>query len=259
MVKKKQKRKGKKVKSSVRSDRLIKLALLIAIVLFIIIIYKIFDRVVLSNEKINLSGESYYQYFFGVKEEYSGNMEVVNEENQDIKLILENDKTIYLDSTPIYYQNYTGKVLFATPMELVLPDTGLYKLNGFTNIIEENLKMNIKNINGKSMTPLSNAFLYDGNDLYFFLEETDIIVGETEYTISPLSYVIVNYKQNIEIYDYEKDEYTIIQDDESLANDVLAKNTLRNYTINMSVDSLSSEKREQLLSTNVNILPTYDY
>lgn len=256
----KRKRTTKNKREFTKNDRPIKIALTVAVIVFIFIIYKIFDTVILSNEKIDLSGEEYYQYFYGIMEEYSGNIEVV-QDDEKIQLILkDNDnKVIYLDSTPIYYKNILGKVLFAKEMELVMPDKGIYKLSKFTNIIQENRNMYTKKFNKKETTALDNAFLFDGNDLYFFLEETVITVGETEFTVSPLSYVIVNYRQNVEIYDYEKDEYTIIQDENSLTADVLAENIARNYTINMSIDSLTTKQNNQLLITSINNLTEFDY
>lgn len=32
-------------------------------------------------------------------------------------------------------------------------------------------------------------FLYDGKDLYFFLDEVTLIVGDKEIILSPMSYV----------------------------------------------------------------------
>ena len=117
--------KGKRRKENKnKSERLVKIALIAAVVVFAFVIYKIFDILVLSNEKYDLSGETYYQYFYGIMEEYSGKMDVV-QRNDDIQLVLENGKVIYLDSTPIYYKNVLGKMLFAKPMELVIPDVGI--------------------------------------------------------------------------------------------------------------------------------------
>ena len=94
--------KGKRRKENKnKSERLVKIALIAAVVVFAFVIYKIFDILVLSNEKYDLSGETYYQYFYGIMEEYSGKMDVV-QRNDDIQLVLENGKVIYLDSTPIY-------------------------------------------------------------------------------------------------------------------------------------------------------------
>ena len=142
---KQKRKKGSKIKNSKinKNERLVKISLIIVVILFAFIIYKIFDILVLSNEKYNLSGGTYYQYFYGVMEEYSGKMNVVKKDD-DTQLILENGKVVYLDSTPIYYKDELGKMLFAKPMELIIPDIGNYKLKQFTNVYEENNNMNIK-------------------------------------------------------------------------------------------------------------------
>ena len=77
--------------------------------------------------------------------------------------------------------------------------------------------------------------------------------------MSPLSYAIVNYRTSIEIYDYEKDDYITINDDESLKFDVLATGISNKYSINMSIDSLSTSKGEQLLIKSINDLKEYKY
>lgn len=257
----KQKRKKEsKIKNSKinKNERLVKISLIIVVILFAFIIYKIFDILVLSNEKYNLSGGTYYQYFYGVMEEYSGKMNVVKKDD-DTQLILENGKVVYLDSTPIYYKDELEKMLFAKPMELIIPDIGNYKLKQFTNVYEENNNMNIKKFNSKKSKTIDNGFIFDGNDLYFFLDETTITIGTEEYEISPLSYVIVNYRTNVEIYDYDKDEYTIIQDENSLKNDVLAVNKTKGYTVNLSLDSMKTEKSNQLLITSIDNLNEFDY
>ena len=245
-------------KKTNKNERFIKIALVVIAIAFAFILYKIFDILVLSNERYDLSGTNYYQYFYGIMEEYSGKMEVV-QRNDDIELVLENGKVIYLDSTPIYYKDTLGKMLFAKPMELVIPDVGNYKLSKFTNFYEENQKINVKKFNSSKAKNVNNGFVFDGNDLYFFLDETIVTVGDTDYELSPLSYVIVNYRSSVEIYNYDKDEYIIIQDENSLKNDVLAKSKSSNYTINMSLDSMKTEKSNQLLITSIDNWNEFDY
>ena len=254
---KKTKTKGKKKKFN-KNERLIKISLIIAVIVFAFIIYKIFDIVVLSNEKIDLSGETYYQYFYGIMDEYSGKMEVVQKDD-DVQLILESGKKIYLDSTPIYYKNVLGKMVFAKEMELVIPDLGCYKLDKFTNVFKENKMMQIKKFNSSKAVAINNGFIFDGNDLYFFLDDVTLTVGNTEYELSPLSYAIVNYRSNVEFYNYDNDEYTIIQDENSLNSDVIANNKANNYSINLSLDSLKTDKNSQLLISNIGNLKGYEY
>lgn len=243
-----------------KNDKLIKIGIVIITIVFIFIVYKIFNIVVENNEKIDLSGSDYYQYFYGIREEYSGEMEVVKTDNQK-QLILENDKVIHLDSTPIYYKDTLGKVILPSKMEVVYPDKGaIYRIEEFTNIIQDSKVMYAKRLKKEKIKGINNAFIYDGNDLYFFLEETTITVGKNKYKLSPLSYAIVNYRQNIEFYDYEKDEYTILSEEEATsANDVKATNKNKDYVINMSVDSFSTGSTDQLLIKNVDYLTELDY
>lgn len=245
--------------NSERNDKLIKVGIVIITIVFIFIIYKIFDIVVTNNEKIDLSGSDYYQYFYGIREEYSGEMEIVKTNNNK-QLILEDDRVVHLDSTPIYYKDILGKVLLPSKMEVVYPDNGkLYKIDEFTNVILDSQVMYAKRYKKDNTKSINNTFLYDGSDLYFFLEETTITIGKQKYKVSPLSYAIVNYRQNVEIYDYDKDEYIILDGDEVAKSDVIATNKNKDYTINMSVDSFSTGSSDQLLIKNIDYLTELDY
>ena len=248
----------RKKRGTLRTDRVIKLALIIVLIIFAIVIYKIFDKTILNEDKINLSGENYYQYFSGLKQDYSGKIKIETDDD-GTKMILEDDRVIYLDSTPIYYTDVLGKALLPTEMELVAVDESFYRLKKFSNIIQENGEIYSKSFNKKSQKALINSFLYDGDDLYFFLDETTVRIGDVEYVLSPLSYAIVTYRDCIELYNYEKEEFTIINDPETVSLDVIAENKAHNYKINMSVDSVSSAKSQYLLLNNISELKEVEY
>ena len=93
---------------------------------------------------------------------------------------------------------------------------------------------------------LEDAFLYDGDSLYFFIENTTLTVNGLEYKLPPLSYANVKYKGYVEIYNYDTDEYEYI---ESVDTDVIAKTN--KYSINLSIDSVQCEGMEQLLITRI--------
>ena len=251
----------KKVKddNSEKREKFFKIGMVVITIVFVYIIYRIFNMVILKNERINLSGENYYQYFYGIKEEYGGKINLVKN-NKATQLILENNKVVNLDSTPIFYKDVLGKVLLPSKMAIILPMANvLYKTEDFSNIIEENGYIYTKKLKGDKKKELNNAFIFDGNDLYFFLEETVVHVGDQIYTLSPLSYAIVNYRQNVEIYNYDKDEYVIISEDMLPLSDIIATNRSESYTINMSVDSFSTGSTDQLLIKNVDYLTNIDY
>lgn len=242
----------------VKKEKALKVAVIIVAILLALVIYKILDILVIKTERYDLSGQTYYQYFNGIEQEYSGKMDVVQKDDET-QLILEDGQVVYLDSTPMYYKDILGKSLLPKEMELVVPDSATYKLNKFTNVIEENNKIKLKKLNSSKTKDIDNGFLFDGNDLYFFLDDTTITVGNKDYELPALSYAIVNYKTNVELYNYDTNEYTMIQDEESLKSDVTATNKSKNYTINMNLDSLKTDKSNQLLITNINNLREYDY
>jgi len=246
-------------RSRAKSDKLIKIGIVVITIVFVFIIYKIFNIIVQNNDKIDLSGIDYYQYFYGIREEYSGDIKVLKVDDEK-QLVLENNRVIHLDSTPIYYKETLGKVLLPERMEVVYPDKGtIYSLEEFTNIIQDSKVMYAKRYKKDKTKSINNTFLYDGNDLYFFIEETTVTIGKQKYKLSPLSYAIVNYRQNVEFYDYDKDEYIILSEKEVETSDVIATNKNKDYTINLSVDSFSTDSTDQLLIKNIDYLNELDY
>jgi len=242
-----------------KNDLVVKIGIIIITVVFIAIIYKIFNIVILNNEKIDLSGETYYQYFQGLYEEYSGKMEIVTS-NQNKQLLVEDGRVIYLYSTPIYYKDTLGKLILPNQMMLINTANGsISKLEEYTNIIQNSKTMYAKKFKKENKKNIDNSVIFDGNDVYLFLEETTITIGKKKYKLSPLSYAIVNYRQNVEFYDYDKNEYIILDEDKVISSDVIATNKNKDYTMNLSIDSLSTGSSEQLLINNINDLNKLDY
>ena len=54
-------------------------------------------------------------------------------------------------------------------------------------------------------------FLYDGKDLYFFLDTVKIKLGDKEITLSPMSYLNCSYLNLLSYYDKESDTYEVIE------------------------------------------------
>jgi len=253
--------KNKKSKTNIKekNDVLVKIGIVLITIVFIFIIYKIFNNVVLNNEKIDLTGEEYYQYFYGVRMEYSGNIDLVRDDEKK-QLVLEDDRIVHLDSTPIYYKNILGKVLLPNQMEVIYPNkSAIYKLEEFSNIILDSKIMYAKRFKKDNTKSLNEAFLYDGDDLYFFLEDVTVTIGKQKYSLSPLSYAIVNYRQNVELFDYNSEEYTILDGEEVEESDVIVTNKNKDYKINMSVDSFSTNSTEKLIRKDINNLKEIDY
>lgn len=238
--------KKKKRKSTIITTSIIA-ALIVIIVIVIIIIGSLNSTTVESHD--------FYQWYSGQKVEYKGELTFTRKEG--LTELKATDRKVTLDSTPVYYSDENGKVIFPEDMAVVYPNNNgmMYRINHFADLTEENgeiyLETNLATKTNKSK--LEKAFLYDGQDLYFFLERTSITVNGTTYEVSPLSYAIVRYKQSVEIYNYDKDEYQVIDTTET--QDV--KVVTDTYTINMSVDSLQTAEKEQLLIKGLSYLQEF--
>lgn len=254
----KQKRKEKIVEESEQIEKqkkrrssIIMSSVIAALILIIVIVVIIIGNL----NSTTTENHDFYQWYSGQKVEYKGQLTFTRKEG--LTELKATDRKVTLDSTPVYYADENDKVIFPEDMAIVYPNNNgmMYRINHFADIIEENgsiyLETNLATKTNK--TKLEKAFLYDGQDLYFFLERTTITVNGTNYEVSPLSYVIVRYKQSVEIYNYEKDEYQVIDTTETQE----AKVVTDTYTINMSVDSLQTAEKEQLLIKGLSYLQEF--
>lgn len=196
---------------------------------------------------------SLYQYFSGVKVSYPGKATLTNEGN--ITTIESGDVVENIHDAPIFFEDKGGEILIPKSMQLLIPRyfNKNYKLNYFTNIVYDETTDIIYYKKGKKNIYLEDSFLYDGDNLYLFLMDVELAVGEKEYKLNPLSYVIVNYGGQVEIYDKKNDKYEVI--DECLT-DVIA--TSDQYKINLSKDAFSYGETSRLLFKSVDSLKVYE-
>ena len=242
------KRKELLEKKKRRKNTIITVSIVSALIVIIIIV-----SIIISNlNSTKTESHNFFQWYSGQKVEYKGELTFTRKEG--LTELKATDKKVTLDSTPVYYAEKENKVIFPEDMAIVFPHNNgmMYRINHFSNIIEENSDVYLET-NLAVETNKTKAFLYDGQDLYFFLERTNITVNGTTYEVSPLSYAIVRYKQSIEIYNYEKDEYQVID----IQDGQEAKVVTDTYTINMSFDSLQTAEKEQLLIRGLSYLQPY--
>lgn len=238
-------------KQKKRRSSIIMASVIAALILIIVIVIIIIG----SLNSTTTENHDFYQWYSGQKVEYKGQLTFTRKEG--LTELRATDRKVTLDSTPVYYADENNKVIFPEDMAIVYPNNNgmMYRINHFADITEENgdiyLETNLATKTNK--TKLEKAFLYDGQDLYFFLDRTTITVNGTNYEVSPLSYAIVRYKQSVEIYNYEKDEYQVIDTTETQD----AKVVTDTYTINMSVDSLQTAEKEQLLIKGLSYLQEF--
>ncbi len=231
-----------------KKDNLVK----IVMVILLLVVLAVVALLLRFSETGIFEDHSFYQYFSGKKIEYEGSLKL-SRKNEITELEFKDTK-VTLDSTPIYYKDVENRVLLPKDMAIIYPlqATKMYKINYFSNVSFDGADVYIEREDNRKN--VQNAFLYDGNDLYFFLEETKIIVNEKEYIVSPLSYAIVDYNKNIELYNYKEDKYEII---DTPNQEIFARTD--KYTINLSIDSINSQNSDQLLLKKIESLNNFDY
>lgn len=238
-------------KKKKRKSIIITTSIIIALIVIIIIVIWIIGNL----NSTNIESHEFYQWYSGQKVEYKGELTFTRKEG--LTELKATDRKVTLDSTPVYYADKEGKVIFPEDMAIVFPNNNgmMYRINHFANMQEKNgeIYLETSSATKEDKTKLEKAFLYDGQDLYFFLDRTTITVNGVNYEVAPLSYAIVRYKQSVEIYNYDKDEYQII--DTSETQD--AKIVMDTYTVNMGVDSLQTKEKEQLLIKGLSYLQPY--
>jgi len=167
----------------------------------------------------------------------------ISKKGEITELKTENN-VVNLDSTPMYY-SYESKVLFPETMAKVD-----WTSNGRMTRIERFSILSLEDgcVYTQDNKILEDVFLWDGGDKYFFVEPITIVANGEEYEIGAFSYIIASYKNGVEIYNYEKDEYTIIESQDNIYA------VTENYTIDTTVDVLKIDEKEQLLLKNIDEL-----
>ena len=193
-----------------------------------------------------------YQYFSGVKVSYKGKVTLTND--GEITTIESSDGISDIKDAPIYFQDISNEVLTTKNMQLVIPRlfNKNYKLKYFTKLFYDEDTNVVYYFNGNDQIHLEESFLYDGGNLYLFLSNVSLAVNNEKFILSPLSYIIVNYMGQVEIYDKLNDKYHVIDMCES---DVLG--SIGVYNINFSTDMISYEENNRLLIKSVDNLNIY--
>lgn len=190
-------------------------------------------------------GQEIYFYIGEKKYEFSSQI-VISSDNEIITVKTENYNFDF-GSEPIYFKN-KNEVLFPNRMSVVFTKNSYIqnKINKLSKIVlDGSLYIQNKNLN----YPVNDAFLYDGNDLFFFLNETEIKIGSYSEKLSPFSYAVYNYNKELFMYDYKDDRMIYFP---NIEENVLATN--KDYVINLGTDSIIHKDGSKLLMKNLDFL-----
>lgn len=217
-------------------------ALLLIIIIVIILLF--FRR---NVDQVKIENHDLYQYFNGIKVEYTGSIKI-NKETNNITKITFKDETVDLDSTPLYYKD-EEKAIFPKTMSVIYPHLGTqYKVNYFSTIYRDLEDIYVQD--GPLNKVISNAVFYDGRDLYFLGCDATVTYGNESYELKAMSYIIVDtYNSVLQIYDKEKDEFKII---ENMTDEVIISNS--KIKVNATLDLMYYNDKSRLLLKKIDIL-----
>lgn len=222
------------------------LMLTVLIMLLLVVISLFLAKKNLNEYKIR--NENIYMYFGEKKFEF--NSDVILDKNNNITSLKTDDKKLNLYSEPVYIKN-KKKIIFPKSMNVVFPKSSFkqYKINYYTVLTKDNedYKLTNKNLDYR----ISNSFLYDGNDLYFFITKGTVTFSNQSIDISPMSYVNYSYG-NGELYIYNYDEDKVYYYPAMIDGDVIFKND--DFELNISSDSVKSGTKNKLLRKNIDDL-----
>lgn len=191
-----------------------------------------------------IKDENVYMYVQDMRMDFYSTITLDHEENIT-KLYIDEEYEMNMGTEPLYYEN-KEEVIFPNTMSVILPVEGKMqrKLNRYTTINGEGIQAIISNQNLKYA--LTNGFVYDGSNLYFFVEKGTLSWGTNKIELSPMSMVSCYYQGDLSIYDYEKNEAVLY---ENVTDDVIM--TFEDYSVNLSYDSVAVNNSSFLLHKNI--------
>lgn len=217
-----------------------------AILIVVIAIIAILPCVYFMNalERFPLSDDS-YQIINGMRINFFTDNIL---EKDDDKIYIKQTKESVLHF-PIYYQNQTAFVLPQTMSVVDIVEATSKKINYFSKVYAKD-NQNYVRQNDKDKF-LKNCFLFDGEDMYIFLDDVKLFYGKKTVNISAFSYVKVMKNETIHYYDYKSQTFKSDKIDGSVTVQIQDKK------VYLHSDILKTNDMQVLLYGNVSDLPNY--
>lgn len=218
--------------------------ILLVIIIAIVLVYKAKNKL----EQYTIKNEKVYTFLGDDRIDFDSEITLDNK-NSITKIYLgEKAKDYELETTPIYYAN-EDKIILPYDMSVISYSLGFQqnKINHYSTVYKNQIDTEV-NFNNKKYT-ITNSFLYDGDNLYFFTTDVKVKFGKTTIDLPAFSFISCYYNSDLYIYNYETKEikYYEIKDNVNVYSSI--------FEINVSVDRAKVNDDIILLSKNISTLP----
>ena len=219
------------------------------VIVLLITIFFLYREYKYDNTR-NKEEVSVYQYFNGVKVDYTA-IVTYNLRNAIVDVQVK-DKKIDSNTVPIYYGD-KSKVIFPVEMSIAFPlrDGSQFKLYKYSTYYNEDNVHFIKN--NIDLGNYNDFFLYNGKDVFFFPMETTLKINNKEYKeLGAMSYVGVIGGYTLVYYDTKTDTAEAVELDGDIVT-VIGDN----IKVNVSERYFYSFSNKVLLMSPNNLNPVF--
>lgn len=170
----------------------------------------------------------------GTEQEYYGKVKLAYDKKTKEVTLHNDSRSLPLLGVPVYRkEGESASVVLSRSMIYTNYRTEVIsRVNHFGRLSYEGQIGKIST-DGKKRKEVNGGYLFDGKDIYLFLEPMTLSWGEESMELSPLSFVSVSNKQGFYYYDCEKQESGYISSGEAV---VTAADSQESYELNMSND-----------------------
>jgi hypothetical protein len=200
----------------------------------------------MSRANIFEPKSAFYVYGVGARFEYGA----------DAKLALTKDGVVIRDGNgreydpehaPLFFAG-EARALLTAPMLAVSGDGRQGSVGAFTEVSLTDGGALIRT--EKEEFPRDGGFLFDGGDVYLFLEGGEIIAGEARYRVTPMTFVVAVRGARIEIYTRDAEKGLMLD-----AKDVeLTARMDGGYGVDLGKDILRADGADMLLFTDPSMI-----
>ena len=183
-------------------------------------------------------GKSAFYFYQGEKTELAEGSKLTKTDSGEC-MVSDKSSSFIISGAPIYDGEY-NRVIFTDYCSIVRPRLQTTnRISPMCVLEQEGGSYRVRN--GELVTAVNNFFFFDGNDTYYFPEQTVLTFGEETVRIDSFSRVEVSFNQKVEIYNYEKESLSVYENVEGFCMAAL----FGSEQLNLSTDILYRENGDQ--------------